>query len=391
MKSSSISFLNLKFEKILRVKNPQIFKPLEPVLEMAKWNNKCRFFNEKYACDTLTQEGLKSCSECKFQSEFSHKILIIKLGALGDVLRTTPILEAIKQKYPESLIYWLTLEESKEILENNPYIDKILTYNLENTLRIQQEHFDILYSLEIDTPATLLANLVKAKEKLGFFFEEGATSCYNKSGEEYLETAFLTHRKLENRKTYQQLIFQACNLEYKKEEPVLELSNQEKEFASKFWKQEKVNEKEKVLGINFSSGNRWQSKSWSNKQVIELIKKLKNWKIILLGGKSEQEKIAEIKKQINVISNPICSIKEFAAIMEKCEKIITTDSLALHLATSLKKPTIALFFSTPEWEIESYGRIKKLQSPLLKKYFFSNKASEELANSITADEVLKLI
>ena len=122
---------------------------------MTKWNKKCRFFNEKYACDTLSTENYKSCEECKFAQEYSKKILIIKLGAIGDVLRTTCILPALKKKYSSDiLIYWMTNPESKDLLKNNPLIDKVFPYNLENVLRIQQENFDILFALEIDTPST---------------------------------------------------------------------------------------------------------------------------------------------------------------------------------------------------------------------------------------------
>jgi len=369
----------------------KVFKPFSPTKTMEKWNTKCRFFNEKYACDTLTSEGYSSCIECKFASEFSKKILIIKFGALGDVVRTTPLLEALKNKYPDCLIYWLTTEKSKEILENNPYVDKILVYNPENILRIQQEKFDILYSLEIDTPPTLLANIANAKEKYGYYFDNGATSCFNKGAEEYLETAFLTHVKLANRKTYQQLIFQACEFKFNKQEPTIELSEKEKKSAEDFLKENNLSKK--ILGINFSAGNRWPSKSWSEKQLIELIKQVKDYKILLLGGPEETEKLNDLKKQfpsiaINESNN---SIKEFAAIINKCDHVITTDSLALHLATALKKPTTALFFSTPAWEVEDYGRIIKLQSPLLEKNFFSNKFSEELANSITTAQVIKTL
>ena len=367
---------------------------------MAKWNDKCRFFNEEYACETLTSNSYNSCEECKFSSPYGKKILIIKLGALGDVIRTTPILEAIKEKYPESLIYWLIEDkygEGKELLENNPYIDKILVYNTENVLRIQQEKFDILFSLEISTPGTLLANLVNAKEKFGYYFNNRATSCYNKEAEEYLETAFLTHIKLKNRKTYQQLIFQACCLNYKKQELIFQLSPAS-DYAEEFKKQNNLKDKDKIIGINFGSGKRWPSKAIGNKTLIELVKKLKEkYKIILLAGPDEEDKLKEILEILKtenipiIANNPKNSLSEFASIINLCDKIITTDSLTLHLSIALKKPSIALFFSTPAWEIETYDYAEKISSPLLEKHFFSMSYSEELADSISADEILKRI
>lgn len=361
---------------------------------MGNWNNKCRFFNEKYACDTLTSEGYRSCDECKFSSLYSKKILIIKLGALGDVLRTTPILEAIKKKNPECLVYWLTSEESKEILEGNSYIDKILTFDLENILRIQQEKFDILFSLEIDTPATLLANLIDADAKFGYFFNNGSTHWFNESAKEYLETAFLTHIKLQNRKTYQELIFQVCELPYNKEEPILELGE---EYGKNYFREKGIQDGDVIIGLNFNAGNRWLSKSWSKEKVKEFVKKMTNCKIILLGGESEKEILNELIDElkvegVDVFSNDTRnSIKEFSSLIKECDKIITTDSLALHIALAMKKPTIGLFFSTPSWEIEDYNLLKKIQSPLLEKYFFSNPYSEELAQSISAEKVLETL
>ena len=72
---------------------------------------------------------------------YKMKIVIIKLGELGDVLRTTPILEAIKAKYPDSEITWITEPESKEILEGNKLVGKILTLPIEEDLEEFEKRF----------------------------------------------------------------------------------------------------------------------------------------------------------------------------------------------------------------------------------------------------------
>ena len=282
------------------------------------------------------------------------------------------------------------------MLENNPYIDKFLVLNAQNTLRLEQEKFDILFSLEITTPATLLANIVQADEKYGYYFNEGATFCFNKGAEEYLETAFLTNKKLKNRKSYQELIFQACELPYNKEEIIFELADASKKYAEEFRSKNNLKEKDKILGINFSAGERWASKSLSSENLKELVRRINSeYKIILLGGPEEEQKLKQISQELKnegiavVTNNPNNSVGEFASILSLCDKIITTDSFALHLSLALKKPTIALFFSTPYWEIEDYGVVKKIYSPLLSKYFLSKNYSEELASSISVQEILK--
>jgi ADP-heptose:LPS heptosyltransferase len=363
---------------------------------MAKWNNNCRFFNENYACETLSSEGYQSCEECKFSSPYSKKILILKFGAMGDVLRTTPILYALRKKFGEDiLIYWMTSPECAELLQNNILIDKLLIYNLENVLRIQQEKFDIVYSLEIDPPVTLLANLVIADKKYGFYFDNGSTSCFNKCAESYLETAFLQHKKLQNRRTYQDLIFEACELPYNKEKIIFNLSEKDKNFEKKFAGENNFYVGDKIIGIHIGSADRWKSKFWGNEKIKQLIRQIPdNCKIIILGGPNEVQKqkelIASMKEEGIFLAknNPENSIGEFAAVVNLCDLIICGDSLAMHLSSSLGKKTLALFFSTPDWEVEDYGLIKKITSHLLEKNFYVCDFTPELADSITVDEVI---
>ena len=49
----------------------------------------------------------------------------------------------------------------------------------------------------------------------------------------------------------------------------------------------------------------------------------------------------------------------------------------MHLALGLKKPSVAFFTCTPPWEIEDYGRMTKVVSPLLEKYFYSRESIRE--------------
>ncbi|MFA5173811.1 MAG: glycosyltransferase family 9 protein [Candidatus Pacearchaeota archaeon] len=366
---------------------------------MEKWNKKCRFFNEKYACDTLASEGYTSCNECKFSQSYSKKILIIKLGAMGDVIRTTCILPAIKKKYGEDvLIYWVTHPESFDSLKDNPLVDKTLTYNSENILRLQQEKFDILFSLDINPPATLLANLVKADEKFGYFFDEGATNCFNKYAEDYLETAFLNHIKLNNKRTYQDLIFQICELNYNKEKPIFNLTERGIKFREQFKINNKINENDHLIGINIGSSSRWNSKFWDIPKIKELIKRIpKEYKIIIFAGPNEiskQKNLIEEMSNENIYllkNNPENNIEEFASLISICDIIICGDTMALHLASALNKKVIALFFATPYDEIEDYGNISKVVSPLFKDYFLTNYYIPELAESILIEEVIKYI
>ncbi len=89
------------------------------------------------------------------------KILIIKLGlsetldpeiskfsSLGDVLRTTPILHALKDKYRDSHISWLVDEASAMLLHANEMIDRLLIWDSFTGFQLMSERFDIVINLE---------------------------------------------------------------------------------------------------------------------------------------------------------------------------------------------------------------------------------------------------
>jgi len=323
------------------------------------------------------------------------KIAIIKLGALGDVVRTLAILPALKEKYPNSEIDWITKKPVNELLENHPDIKNILVLPTD-----PKEEYDILYNFDIDKEATDLAMKIKANKKLGFYEQNGYPAAFNIESEYYLNTMFDDDLKKSNKKTYQEMMFQAAELEYKKQMPAIYLTEKDKDYANKFVQSNNINTA-KLIGVHLGASSRWPSKAWGEERIKEFIVKAKKkgYEILLFGGQSEIAKQASIipemeKSGIKVYqNNPYNSLSEFASLVNICKYIVCSDSLAIHIAVALKKPTIGLFFCTSPDEVESYGIMKKIVSLMLYNFFPEkmNVYNEELVNSITADQVLSEI
>ena len=326
-------------------------------------------------------------------------ICIIKLGAAGDVVRTLHILPAIKEKYPNSKITWITKPEVSELLEGNPYINKIVTLNYQD---IEKNEYDIVYNFDIEEDATNLAVKIKAKKKYGFYSENGYAASFNSGAEYYLNTIFDDQLKKKNKKTYQEMMFMAAELPYDKDKYFcgIYLNEKDRKYAEDFVKNNKI-ETEKLIGIHMGAASRWPSKVWHPDRVKEFIKRAKNegYNVLLFGGPNEVEahrKLAEeLKKEgIDIYQNkPSNTKKEFASLVNLCKVMICSDSLSLHVALSLKKETIGLFFCTSPDEVEGYKYLKKIISPMLYDFFpeRSDEYSEELVKSISADIVLKEI
>ena len=357
-----------------------------------EYKKDCKSFPSVFTCDIMKSEGQKDCKDCLFYEKIDKKILIIKLGAIGDVIRTTPIVDALRKKHGyNSQITWIVDNSAKDFIKDK--VDRAWSYTPDIGYRLMFEKFDVVYSLEVDTPTTFLANLAKAKEKYGFYLsDQGHPEVFNEKARYYLDRALSDHANKNNRKTYVQMIFDICELPY--ENNTYTLTNYKKGYGLEL--KNKCKLKNKILGINIGSSPRWPSKRWHLDLVKEFCKKLpKQYDILILGGKAEEQTqnklVEELNKQgIKAYKNdPNNSIPEFISVIDICDTIVTSDSMALHIAIGLNKKVISLFFCTPPWEIENKPNVIKLQSKLLESNYYSNDYSEELVRSISVEEVLK--
>ena len=104
----------------------------------------CRHFRGDLPCKPHKQYGYH-CSDCPAYEKVTTRILIIKLGAIGDVIRTTPLLQKFRQEYPGCYITWLTW--TPDILPAGA-IDEILKFDLAAVTWLQYARFDVVVNLD---------------------------------------------------------------------------------------------------------------------------------------------------------------------------------------------------------------------------------------------------
>jgi len=331
----------------------------------------CKYFRGDKPCKYHKEEGV-ICNCCSHYDPISRKVLIIKLGAPGDVLRTTPILRSLKRRDRAVHITWITEKASVPLLENNPYIDRLWEYSADIAVRLCVEAFDLVLSLDNAEDCACLASLSISGEKLGYGLnKKGVVEPFNKEAEIWFEMAVFDNVKKANQRTYQDHIFSICGFEFDPlvHEVILDLKDDDMVFRKKFAMAHSLEDSDLVVGVNIGSGRRWPMKRWKHEGFIELIERLlkdEKVKIVLLGGPEEAERAVKIKnelhaKGIEVIDggcgNPL---RDFIAIVDRCDVVVTGDTLALHIAVGLKKHVVAFFGPTSASEIELYGRGEKI-------------------------------
>ncbi|MBS3105495.1 glycosyltransferase family 9 protein [Candidatus Woesearchaeota archaeon] len=298
------------------------------------------------------------------------RVLVIKLGAVGDVIRTTSILPGLKSKFMNCKIDWITKKGSFDVLKGNDLISKTFIINNNAKNQLKNKRYDLVICLDDDQEACELASKISSKEIIGSYLKKNQKTYTNNSSLWFdmgLISKFGKQKadilKAKNRKTYQSIIYGIIDLNYKKQEPILSLNKKELDFGKRFAKKHGIKNSDLVIGINTGAGGRWQDKKLSEEKTAKLIdslnKQIKNIKIILFGGPEEAERNKEIKKiaKTNVIDAGCGnSLMEFASLVNLCKVLVTSDSLALHIGVALKKKIVVFFYVTSANEIELYGR-----------------------------------
>lgn len=382
----------------------------------------CRFFRGSIPCWRHKEDIKVHCGNCPFYEKIENRILIIKLASAGDVLRTTFILPPLKKKYKNSHIIWITSDEASLLLLNNNYIDEVWNYSLEAFSYLLQMEFDLVICLDNDRKSCALSEIARGKEKLGFGLNKfGVVYPYTPSAKKWYLMGLFDDIKKANTETYQKIMSDICKIDLSDFKPIMNLIEEEIKFKEKFIKLKKIKTNYLKIGLNTGAGERWEKKRWKKENFLKLItlidKNFKNYQILLYGGPEEVEINKYLLKNSTThdprpkrsLGTPArvprfgypelidtgCdnTLRDFAALIDICDIMITGDTLALHIALSLNKKVIALFGPTSSAEIElgKYGRAIFADMPCLVCYKLKCELSPDCMDKIGPEMVLNAI
>jgi len=307
----------------------------------------CIYFKGDVPCKPNKEAGYH-CAGCPAYSPIEKRILIIKLGAIGDVIRTTPLLRKIRHEYPDAKITWLT--HTPAILPKNA-IDEILKFDLASILYLQQISFDILYNLDKDKEACALYNSIQADKKFGYKLKNGVAFPANELAHHKYLTGIFDNTSLANKKSYVEEIFEICGWNFEGEEYIFD-NHQDKGYA---WP---LNKDKPLIGLNTGCGDRWTTRLWSDAKWIRLINLLQahNYNVVLLGGETEDARNKILKEQTGATYLGYFKLEQFINLMYQMDVIVTQVTMAMHIAIALRKKMVLMNNIFNPHEFELYGR-----------------------------------
>lgn len=286
----------------------------------------------------------------------SINILIIQFRPAGDVLLLTPVVKAIKKRFPNSKITFMANEKEVILVENFKLIDSLfvikklpkntiidhlnyLKYNLSLFFQVRKDKYNVVIDFIGNPKSALITLLSGSPVRIG---RKGKRSfAYNKKIDIKTKNVNTVIRRLMH------LSPLGIKPEYISTELVLNKSDVL--FAKKYLKS--LNIKSKIPVIFLAPNSPRSSRKWKSEFFVSvgkaLIKKY-NAKILLGWGPGEEEYTRFITEGIgnNAIMIPPTSLMEMSAIIAQTDLIITNDTGAKHFANALGLRSITIYGPT---------------------------------------------
>lgn len=289
------------------------------------------------------------------------KILVEIHHGIGDVVQMIPVIKNIKDNYKDAEIGVIVASNVQEqILEMTHLVDKFYHLSFKDMkftdivkfiLEIRKEKYDIGFLSPISNKkmGAVLLYLLGCKKRVG---EYSPTQNLLINHNIKVEEDNSLHRVERNLN-----LLTAAGLNITNEKASLTIPQHFINNANQIVLG--VDSQKKTVGICIGTNPvemkkkdgivSVEAKKWPLKNYIELMKRLSSsYNILLIGGKKEEDEIANVREEINSISSVINCINktnliESAALLNRCDLVIGGDTGMLHLADALDKHTVTIF------------------------------------------------
>ena len=290
--------------------------------------------------------------------------IIIKLGAAGDVLRSTPLLRALDPVKTGTKILWVT--HSPELLPIDAC--EAVHPSAATLARIAQGTWDFCWNLDKDPEACAIAASTKAAEYRGYTLRDDVPYPVDKAAWHKFATGIDNPYSRDNRQSYVEEIFDITGLRFRREEYWLrDTTSAAKETAVQLLP------KDFAIGLNIGAGKRWPSRIWPVEYWIELIELLKarGLQPVVLGGPEEVKMSAQLVDATGCSASGVQPLETFYAMIERCQCIVTAVTMAMHLAIGARVPLVLLNNIFNRYEFELYDRGEIVEPPTLCDCYYS--------------------
>jgi heptosyltransferase-1 len=287
-------------------------------------------------------------------------ILIVRLSAIGDIVFASPLIHAIRQRYPGARISWLVQGESKGLLECHPELDRVIVWPrqawesdwkqrhwlaLWRAIRqfrreLKDHRFDVALDVQSLMKSGFLAWLSGAKRRIGLGSREGSqwlmSQVIVKGGEprriasEYLYFA----QQLELPVDEFEMVIGLCDEDRSHARALITAHRLEQGFIA-------------ICPFTTRAQKHWFNSAWN--ELLAAIRTQWQLPVVMLGGPGDRSSSVAIGGEgqtglINLVGET--TLRQAAALIKRAKLIIGVDTGLTHMGIAMNRPTLCLFGST---------------------------------------------
>jgi len=280
--------------------------------------------------------------------------LIVKVGATGDVVRTTPLLSRLKGQ-----VTWLTASKNTVLLEGLNC--DLRCFSWEERAKVANSHYDLIINLEDTLDVAEFLKTVPCGETFGAYVDSDGSLRYTENSQRWFDLSLISAHgrlradklKFQNRHTYQELVFDGLGFRFAGETYLLPEPIQTGLSGD--------------VAMAADAGPIWPMKKWA--YYDELKQRLDNHGLT-----------------VNLLPQRASLLEHLSDVRNHC-CLVGGDSLPMHFALGTGKRCVTLFTCTSPWEIYGYGVQRKIVSPVLEEFFYQRGYDTRATTAISVDEV----
>lgn len=285
-------------------------------------------------------------------------ILIINPFGIGDVLFCTPLIRNLRYYYPDAFIAVAVQKSVAPVLQNNPRINKVIRFSRGDFKELSRQSrlkalgllfrvlsevrrfdFDLCIDLSLEHRYALFLKFLGVRQRIGYNYKNRGRFLTHKIDIEGYENKHVVEYHLE--------LLRFLGKEPKFRNQELFLSQDERDWADAFLRSNGAADNTLLVGIIPGGGASWGDKAdylrWPSENFSEVsaaLSKTCGVKIILFGDKKDTricEGIAHHLEQKPIEAFGKTTLRQFIALLDKCNLIICNDTGPLHISVALGK------------------------------------------------------
>lgn len=303
-------------------------------------------------------------------------ILIVKLSAIGDVMHTLPALNALRRHYPNAHITWLVEEAAADLIKGHPALDRVLVsrrkswikglrsaqwrQHLREIIAFARDLRDCYYDMVFDFQAALKGAawvaLARGGRKIGFGRGLEHQECSYLVLNERIPAVSMEIHALDRGMLMLKAVGVPCHvIEYRL--PITPAHHLQAQTLLAEW----------GLGpgqpfVVITPMAKWETKLWDQHKFAEVADRIQNdfgLPVVFTGSPEDERHINSILDHMK--TKPVTlagrtDLMASAALLQRAELMITTDTGPMHMAAAVKTPTVVLFGPTAPWRTGPHGK-----------------------------------